>query len=134
MKRIICIILSLVFVFGLCSCRVTQNESTGLSQEITIVKMPSPPKCKTTDDITVINEVLELLNKMEKTSATDETVNGGWTTMIKLKIDGQEFNYTIGSVFTDSDGRQYNITNYQEIEDEMTKIYNKLDVTEVQYP
>ena len=134
MKRTISIILSLVFVFGLCSCRVTQNESTGLSQEITIVKMTSPPKCKTTDDITVINEVLELLNKMEKTSATDETVNGGWTTMIKLKIDGQEFNYTIGSVFTDFDGRQYNIKNYQEIEDEMTKIYNKLDVTEVQYP
>ena len=46
----------------------------------------------------------------------------------------KELVYTIGSVFTDSDGRQYKVSNYEEIEDKLTKIYNELDVVEVDYP
>lgn len=138
MKKFISIILTFVFVL-LCGCSSdTNNDSsdakTVFKQEVTIVKMPSPPKCKTTDDSSVVNEVLELLNKLEKAPTNKDVINGGWSTMIKLKIDGKEFNYTIGSVFTDSDGKQYNVTNHKEIEDELTKIYNELDVPEVNYP
>ena len=82
----------------------------------------------------MVNEILNLLNKMEKSPTNTDVANGGWTTMIKINIDGQEFNYTIGSVFTDSDGRQYNVKNHREIEDKLTKIYNELDVPEVDYP
>lgn len=110
------------------------NNKTEFTQEVTIVKMPSPPKCKTTTDSSVVNEILNLLNKMEKSPTNTDVANGGWTTMIKINIDGQEFNYTIGSVFTDSDGRQYNVKNHREIEDKVTKIYNELDVPEVDYP
>ena len=138
MKKFISIILTFVFVL-LCGCSSDTNNNsadakTVFKQEVTIVKMPSPPKCKTTDDSSVVNEVLELLNKLEKAPTNKDVINGGWSTMIKLKIDGKEFNYTIGSVFTDSDGKQYNVTNHKEIEDELTKIYNELDAPEVDYP
>lgn len=138
MKKFISIILTFVFVL-LCGCSSDTNNNssdakTVFKQEVTIVKMPSPPKCKTTDDSSVVNEVLELLNKLEKAPTNKDVINGGWSTMIKLKIDGKEFNYTIGSVFTDSDGKQYNVTNHKEIEGELTKIYNELDVPEVNYP
>ena len=101
---------------------------------MTIVKLPSPPKCKTTDDVSVINEVVDVLSKIEKSPIDSENINGGWTIMIKLNIDGQSFNYTIGGVFTDSDGRQYIVSNHKEIEDKLTKIYNDLEVPEVDYP
>ncbi len=138
MKRFLLIILTLVFVL-LCGCSAsTDNNSsdtkTVFKQEVTIVKMPSPPKCKTTNDSSVVNEVLELLSKIEKTPTNKDVINGGWSTMLKINIDGNEFNYTIGSVFTDSDGKQYNVINYKEIEDKLTKIYNELDVPEVDYP
>ena len=138
MKKFISIILTFVFVL-LCGCSSDTNNNssaakTVFKQEVTIVKMPSPPKCKTTDDSSVVNKVLELLNKLEKAPTNKDVINGGWSTMFKLKIDGKEFNYTIGSVFTDSDGKQYNVTNHKEIEHEMTKIYNELDVPEVNYP
>ncbi len=96
--------------------------------------MPSPPKCKTTDDISVVNEVIDILSKIEKTPTDKDVINGGWSTMVKLNVDGNEFNYTVGSVFTDSDGKQYYVDNYQEIDDKLTKIYNELDAPEVDYP
>ena len=96
--------------------------------------MPSPPKCKTTDDVSVVNEVIAVLGKIEKSPIEDENINGGWSIMIKLNIDGQNFNYTIGGVFTDSDGKQYYVTNGDEIEKKITEIYNKIDAPEVDYP
>ena len=137
MKKFISIILTFVFVL-LCGCSSdTKNNSsdakTVFKQEVTIVKMPSPPKCKTSNSIAVVDEVIAVLGEIEKSSPL-ENINGGWSTMIKLKIDGKELVYTIGGVFTDSDGRQYSASNYKEIEDKLTKIYNDLDVPEVDYP
>lgn len=138
MKKFISIILTFVFVL-LCGCSSDTNNNssdakTVFKQEVTIVKLPSPPKCKTTDDVSVINEVVDVLSKIEKSPIDSENINGGWTIMIKLNIDGQSFNYTIGGVFTDSDGRQYIVSNHKEIEDKLTKIYNDLEVPEVDYP
>ena len=138
MKKFLSVILTIFFVF-LCGCSSnTDNNSsetkTVFKQEVTIVKMPSPPKCKTTDDVSVVNEVIAVLNEIEKLPIEDENINGGWSVMIKLNVDGQEFNYTVGSVFTDSDGKQYKVSNYKEIENKLIKIYNELDVIEVNYP
>lgn len=134
MKKIVPLILSVLLALSLCGCKSSDAQSTVFSQEVTIVKMPSPPKCKTTDDVSVVNEVIAVLGKIEKSPIEDENINGGWSIMIKLNIDGQSFNYTIGGVFTDSDGKQYYVTNGDEIEKKITEIYNKIDVPEVDYP
>ncbi|MBQ6717816.1 MAG: hypothetical protein IJN22_02850 [Clostridia bacterium] len=134
MKKIICLLLSIAVIVSLCGCGSENTESINFSQEVTIVKMPSPPKCKTTDDVSVVNEVIAVLGKIEKSPIEDENINGGWSIMIKLNIDGQSFNYTIGGVFTDSDGKQYYVTNGDEIEKKITEIYNKIDAPEVDYP
>lgn len=137
MKKFLSVIFVLTLIFLLCGCSTDNNTSstkTTFKQEITIVKMTSPPKCKTTNENSVVNEVLELFKELEKTPADNDTAKGGWSTMIKLNIDGNEFVYTLGSLFTDSDGKQYRVTNYQEIDDKLTEIYVGLDVPEVNYP
>lgn len=134
MKKIISLILSVLLVLSLCGCGNSDAQSTVFSQEVTIVKLPSPPKCKTTDDISVVNEVIAVLGEIEKSPIEDENINGGWSIMIKLNIDSQSFNYTIGGVFTDSDGKQYYVKNLDEIEEKITEIYNKIDSPEVDYP
>lgn len=138
MKKFICLILSAVFMLLCCGCNQanannTSNTDKAFSQEVTIVKMPSPPKCKTSNSIAVVDEVIAVLGEIEKSSPI-ENINGGWSIMIKLKIDGQELVYTIGNIFTDADGKQYNITNYDIIEEKINEIYNKIDTPEVQYP
>lgn len=135
MKKALCIILSLIFIILFCGCDNTETESSVFSQEITIVKLPSPPKCKISNSITVIDNVIKILGQIEKSSTHNEVNASGWSTMIKLKVDGQELVYTLGgNLFTDSDGRQYKAINCTEIEEELTKIYNELDVPEVDYP
>lgn len=135
MKKALCIILSLIFIILFCGCDNTEVESRVFSQEITIVKLPSPPKCKTSNSITTIDKVIELLGQIDKSSTPNEVNAGGWSTMIRLKVDGQELIYTLGGdLFTDADGRQYKVTNCEEIEEKITKIYNELDVPEVDYP
>ncbi len=135
MKKLLCIILSFVFILVLCSCSNQDTESRVFSQEVTIVKLPSPPKCKTSDKIAVVDEVIEVLGLIEKSPTSNDVNAGGWSTMIRLKIDGQELVYTLGgNLFTDADGRQYKATNCAEIEEKITKIYNELDALEVDYP
>ncbi len=137
MKKILCIILSLTFIFLLCGCGAKDTESKFFSQKVTIVKMPSPTKCKTSNSIAVVDEVIDVLGLIEK-SPINETVGksniNGWEIMIKLKIDGQELNYTIGGVFTDADGSQYYTENLDEIKEKINEIYDKIDAPEVDYP
>lgn len=134
MKKFVSLILSVLLALLLCGCNSHDTQSAVFSQEVTIVKLPSPPKCKTTDDISVVNEVIAVLGEIEKSPIEDENINGGWSIMIKLNIDSQCFNYTIGGIFTDSDGKQYYVKNLDEIEDKITEIYNKIDSPEVDYP
>ncbi len=135
MKKILCIIISLTFIILLCGCDNADTESRVFSQEITIVKLPSPPKCKTSNSNTTVDKVIEILAQIEKSPTPNDVNAGGWSTMIRIKIDGQELVYTLGgNLFTDADGRQYKATNCVEIEEKITKIYNELDVPEVDYP
>ena len=135
MKKILCIIISLTFIILLCGCDNADTESRVFSQEITIVKLPSPPKCKTSNSNTTVDKVIEILAQIEKSPTPNDVNAGGWSTMIRIKIDGQELVYTLGgNLFTDADGRQYKATNCVEIEEKITKIYNELDVPEIDYP
>lgn len=134
MKKFLCILLSLILISIFCGCDTKDPESINLSQEVTIVKLPSPPTCKTTDDISIINEVITVLSNIEKSPINNDNINGGWNVMIKLKIDGKTLNYTIGGVFTDSDGKQYHVNNLKDIEDKLNDVYDKIDAPEVDYP
>lgn len=134
MKKVACLIISFLMLFSLSGCGNRDTESLNFSQEVTIVKMPSPPKCKTTDNISTVNEIISILGEIEKTPMTCGNTNG-WYIMVKLNIDGQNLNYTIGDdVFTDSDGTQYGIKNFSEIEEKIMDIYDKIDAPEVDYP
>ena len=128
MKKILSVILLVTIIFLLCGCN--DGKERVFKQEVTIVKMPSPPKCKTSDDIAVVDEVINVLGLIDKSPINDDV---GWSIMIKLNVDGQELNYTIGNVFADADGKQYKVNNYAEIEEKLTKIYDELDVPEVNY-
>ena len=134
MKKIICITLSIIFIFLLCGCNDTNNESNVFSQEVTIVKMPSPPKCKTSNSVSVVNEVLFVLSQIDKSPINRiNSKTNGWEIMIKLNVDGEEFIYTIGGVFTDADGTQYSTENLVEIKEKIDRIYNQIDSLEVEY-
>lgn len=138
MKKVLCLIMCvtmLLMIFG-CKGEVTNNNSNldkQFSQTMTLVTMPSPPKCKTTTDMTVINEVLNVLGEIEKGKMLTD-VNGGWHYMIKLNVDGTELIYSVGGVFTDADGRQYEVLNSEKIKEKLNKIYVQLDVQEIDYP
>lgn len=139
MKKLLCLFLSVILLCLLCGCsgNIADNGSEDdniFKQEVTIVKLPSPPKCKTSDDNAVVNKVIEILGLIEKSPIESENINGGWEIMVKLNIDGKELNYTIGGVFTDADGKQYKVENLGEIKEKINKIYQELDAPEVDYP
>ncbi len=129
MKKIIALILSLVLCITLVGCASSGSE---LSQTMTLVRMPSPPKCKTFDDIGQIDKVLSVLNQIEKGDVLTEDVNG-WVYFIKLNVDGTELCYSIGGVFTDADGRQYEVLNFEEIKSKLDDIYGQIDAEETDY-
>lgn len=134
MKKVLCVVFSAIFIFSMCGCNKQNNKAAKFSQEVTVVKMPLPPKCKTSNSISVVNDIIKVLGLIEKTPTASENINGGWSVMIKLKIDGQEMVYTIGdTIFTDADGTQYNITNFDYIEEKINDIYIKIDAVEVNY-
>ncbi len=132
MKRFICLILCFCMSVLLIGCDNANNESTVFEQTLTLVTMPSPPKFKTTDSITDIDKVLNVLGEIEKTPI-DDNINGGWYFMIKLTVDGTTVNYTVGGVFTDADGKQYNVENWDYIKEKLTEIYAKIDADEADY-
>ena len=96
--------------------------------------MPAPPMSKTTDSISVVNDVIDVLGLIEKSPIqSNDKINGGYEIIVKLKIDGKELIYTVGNVFTDSDGKQYNVTNFEDIKDKFNKIYDQIEGDEVEY-
>ena len=77
-------------------------------QEITIARMPSPPMCKTTSNVSYITKVANIFSNAQK-ELLKENVNG-WVYKVDINIDGQVFSYAVSeTVFTDSDGRQYSV-------------------------
>ena len=133
MKNFICLILCFCMLIPFIGCDSTDNESTVIEQKLTLVTMPSPPKCKTTDNLSTINKVLNVLGEIEKTPIDGDKAAGGWYFMIKLTVDGTTVNYTVGNIFTDADGKQYNVENWDYIKDKLTEIYNEMDEEEANY-
>ncbi len=140
-KKILSILLTLLFSILFVACN--DYKDTNLSdskdavifkQEATIVKMSAPLKSKTTDEIAFVSEIIAILGEIEKSPVANEKINGGWKIMIKLNIDNQELVYTIGNIFTDSDGKQYNVKNFEEIEEKILAIYDKIETSEYDYP
>ncbi len=136
MKKFMGIFLCFIMLFALIGCKssninTVSDEEITFSQTMTIAKMPSPPKCKTFDSMAKIEAVLEILSQIEK--GEKQTNTNGWQYMIKLNVDGTTLNYTVGGVFTDADGSQYKVLNYEEIVKKLDAIYAEIDVDEVDY-
>ncbi len=136
MKKIFAILLCIIMLLPITACAdKVPNNNTGanmtFSQSMTIVKMPSPPKCKTFSGLDTIEDVLEILRQIKKGEKVDDT--NGWQYMIKLNVDGRQISYTIGNVFTDADGNQYKVLNSDEILSKLDEIYAKINVNEYDY-
>ena len=96
MKKYLCVIFSFILIVFLIGCGNNDTTSRVYSQSITIAKMPSTPKCKTSDSISVVNEVIKVLSEIEKEPSKQENING-WQYIIMINIDGKELRYSIGS-------------------------------------
>lgn len=135
MKKIVCMVLCVFMLLSFIGCSIEETNSANINFEqlMTIVTMPSPPKCKTTGDTAKINKVMNVLSEIEKAPTdNDDDINGCFF-MIKLSVDGKTFKYTVGNVFTDSNGTQYTVKNYEEIKDKLTEIYTEIDAEEKDY-
>ncbi len=124
--------LSLVVIMLFFGCNNIENDNLKFSQEITIVKMSSTPKYKTVDSISTVNQVTDILNEIEK-SPIDSENDDQLDFVVNINIDGESFEYSIGKIFTDANGRKYKIENYKDTIDKISKIYNKIDVEEKKY-
>lgn len=98
---------------------------------MTIARLPSPPMCKTTSNVSYINKVANIFAGAPK-EPLDEKVNG-WAYKVDINVDGQVFSYTVSdSVFTDSDGRQYSVDG-KSIMTSLEEIYTEIDAQETEY-
>ena len=132
MRKVLCLLLIIPLIVFSSGCEPKNNQSEAVGQELTIATMPSPPKCKTTKNVGIIDSVLRVMAEIEKEPADDNT--NGWYYFIELDVDGQSFKYSLGNIFTDSDGKQYKVLNYVEIKAKLTEIYEKIDEPERDYP
>ncbi len=108
-----------------------KSETKNFYQEMMIARLPAPPKCKVTRNVSDINKVCNLFMQSSK-SPLNEKANG-WVYKVDIDIDGQIFTYTVGQgVFTDSDGKQYAVDGEKMIE-ELEKIYNGIETEETDY-
>ena len=132
MRKVLCLLLIIPLIVFSSACEPKNNQSEAVGQELTIATMPSPPKCKTTKNVGIIDSVLRVMAEIEKEPSDDNT--NGWYYFIELDVDGQSFKYSLGNIFTDSDGKQYKVLNYDEIKAKLTEIYEKIDEPERDYP
>ncbi len=131
MKRLTVLLLCFIILISAFGCTVSENSSTVFKQQMTIIRMPSPPKCKTTSNITYIDRVLSAFSEAQKTPL-DENVNG-WHYKIDLVVDGETFTYAVNeSVYTDSNGRQYSIDG-KDIIKILDEVYEAINDTETDY-
>ena len=104
-KRIICLIFCVLLVFCISAC----GESKDLYQEMTIIHLSEPEKCKTTENINTINMVLSVFSEMAKKDV-DETTDEEWLIKVELYVDGNSFTYALNDdVFLDSNEKQYKV-------------------------
>ena len=112
-------------------CVGCKGEKKEFIQEMTIARLPSPPMCKTTTNLSYINKVTNTFINAPK-EPLGEKING-WVYKVDINIDGQVFSYTVSdTVFTDSDGKQYSVDGAS-IMDSLEEIYLKIDTVETEY-
>ena len=135
MKKIICLFLSVLMFFVLCSCKREHisdfgDSSATFSQSMTISKMSVPVKFKTTNKASNINEVLDVLENIHKEEKVKKNT-GTYKYVIKITIDSNSISYMIGEkIFMDASGIKYKIKNADEIIEKITQIYNEIDADE----
>ena len=131
MKKFLVIMLSLIIVL-LFGCGEKKKDDLKFSQAIIIADLStSSPKYKSSNSISTINQVTDILNEIEKSSVDNDEVKSDF--IVEISIDGETFKYSIGETFIDADGHKYKIENYQEIIEKISKIYVNIDDNEKEY-
>lgn len=139
MKKITVIILCIAILLSLIGCKASKIDNSSkpekiFSQSIRIAKKVPPRKSKTTTDVSTINEVLNVLSQIQKEKEITERKKGGTIYGIYLDVDGNQISYAVGGIFNDADGKQYEISNSDEIKEKLEQIYQKIDAPEVDFP
>ena len=136
MKKIICLFLLVLMFLVLCGCKGKHTSDFGassatFSQSMTISEMSIPVKFKTTNKASSINEVLDVLENIQKEEKVKKNT-GTYKYVIKITIDSNSISYMIGEkIFMDASGIKYKIKNADEIIEKIIQIYNEIDADEV---
>lgn len=139
MKKVwyIALVLYIVLFYSACSKTEDIPPKTGVEAEdaqtdyVTVVRLNSPPVCKTTTDKTIIQKVKALISSLPKTEYNGPPF-GGWL----LKIDfGDGARFTLARSVITIDGKAYSIkdTDYTWFHDAVMDIYADVDAKEIRY-
>jgi len=100
---------------------------TAENADMVFSKLPSPPMCKKTNDMVIIEKVIELINNAEKSPIENKVIKG-WSMSINItSTDGIKFYSVCGNILT-IDNSCYTIS--QDFIDNLEKIYNEIDIKE----
>ena len=123
MKKILCLIFSLLFIFSLCGCTKSRNKSDlNFSQSMTIT-FNDTNESKTTKSITDIETMLEILAGIHKLEEIEDWI-GDVDYKIEIIIDDQNLTYMFGGkTFCDLDGKLYKVKNAHDINDKINNLY-----------
>ena len=100
-------------------------------QSLTFVKLPSPPKCKTTQDMKVINEILDYLEKGKKDPIKVDKALKGWEIFIKLDKGSTYSAIAVVGTTLDIDNKYYNVS--KDYVNGLLEIYDKMSAPEKDY-
>lgn len=123
MKRILCIVFSLLFIFLLFGCAKTKNKSDlAFGQSMTIT-LKNTNESKSTKSITDIETMLQILSDIHKLEVMEDWI-GDVDYKIEIIVDDRKLTYMFGGkTFCDLDGTLYKVKNAQDINDEISKLY-----------
>lgn len=140
MKKLLCVIIIILLcssIFIGCSNHTSKKDidstksiSNTKDSSMVFVKLPSPPKCKKTDNAQIINKVIDFIDKSEKVSIANEDING-WYMLIKISTSEGLKEYSIVGNTLIIDKSYYQVS--QDFIDNLEKIYNDIDSQEEKY-
>lgn len=113
---------------------VTTTTTAQSTKTMTMVFMPSPPKCKTTTDESIIKQVTERIVQMEKTPLNQDEARGGWTAKVDFP-DGTALTFSPGATWINWNGVEYTVSeaDTNSLYTDLKAIYDQLDAEEYLY-
>lgn len=138
------VVIMFCFLFlASCNKSVAKNEdkSTGTSItdssekkadiSMTFAKLPSPPKCKKTNDSETIRKITDYMDGYEKVSSGNQDIKG-WQMLVTVTLsDGNRKQYSVIGDMLKIDNTWYRIND--DFKSKLEKLYDQMDVPEEKY-